>query len=465
MAQAMAPVGTLRQRLGLFVTLSVVLLLTLRYNRAASSTLSPTSIVTGPLHQIPQELELSSPASPFVAFPLARVCGETTFVPGLVFICDNNSGGPGNIRNYILTCLRYAIEAGSTALIMPRIRSRSASDLANIHLGHRDFGYLFDAKHFRAGLAAACPQLTVYDRLEDVPHVMEKVEREGLYGVDKMIERITPRQDFGSRAGCDQRDLNRHTDRFGQRFRDWLNVSTTERHLEKISIESPRLIRLNWGVLWDWEVLRDGPEFVATFGGLLRFDKDLLELARAVIAALKREARALHSNEEALQQGFLGVHLRTEEDALNEWPSFETQADAYMEEAEKQGYRGRIAYLASGSKTESQKFQDRAWTQAQIYVRTKYDLLEAYDAVRLKQLSWDQQAVVDFAVLLAADYFLGVSPSSFSINIALKRHLRTGGLYARPWRVGGAGDGLSHLVGTFKKYWDDWLFMYDGMWP
>lgn len=74
---------------------------------------------------------------------------------------------------------------------------------------------------------------------------------------------------------------------------------------------------------------------------------------------------------------------------------------------------------------------------------------------------------MDFVVLLHADWFVGASPSSFSINVALKRHLGGGeGLHTRPWRVGSEeGDGRSWLVGRYGNYWEDWLFMYDSLWP
>lgn len=467
MAQLYTPIGTLRQRIGLvLVLILLVLILASRFD-TFSPVASHTSItiISQPAHQIPSTIDLSSPTAPFIAYPLARVCLETAFVPGLVFICDNNSGGPGNIRNYILTCLRYAIEAGSTVLVLPRIRSRSASDLSNIHLGHKEFGYMFNTAHFRRGLAAACPHIRTYDRLEDVTNVLEKVQREGLYDVEKMIERITPRQDFGSRAGCDQRDLNRHTDRFGVRFRRWLNTSAVERGLPEISMQSPRLMRLVWGVLWDWEVLRDGPEFVATFGGLLRFNEELLGLGSAVAKALTREVHALRVETGNHHESFLGIHLRTEEDALKQWPSFEMQAAGYMAQADRHAFRGGMAYLASGSESEVERFKDYAQAQLQLQIRTKHDMLGKEDLRKLARLSWDQQAAVDFVVLLAADHFVGVSPSSFSINVALKRHLQMDGLHTRPWKAGGLGDGRSWLVGIHHNYWDDWLFMYDGMWP
>ncbi|KAI0125615.1 hypothetical protein BJ170DRAFT_439910 [Xylariales sp. AK1849] len=465
MAQVRMHIGTLRQRMSLLVV--VVFLLTLTWNRwrhlYTQSTQSTSIITTPPQYHYP-DLDLSSPRAPFISWPLARVCAETTFVPGLVFICDNNSGGPGNIRNYILTCLRYAIDAGSASLILPRIRSRSVDDLSNIFRKYAEFEYMFDESHFRAGMAAACPQITIYAEIGDVPHVMEKVAQEGLPDVEKMIELITPKS-YGRRGGCDQRDQNRHTDRFGDSFRNWLNESAVERGFREIIEESPRLIRLQWGVLWDWVVMRDGPEFVATFGGLLRLRENVLALGEDVLRALQREAGAVPAREGRAKESFLGLHLRTEKDALEQWPSYDVQASGYMKEAERRGFRGGVVYLASGSETEAGRFADDAQSSLQIQVRTKYDILKGQELEALKSLSWDQQALVDFVVLLGADYFVGVSPSSFSINVALKRHLKTFGLHTRPWKVGGQGDGRSRIVGSYEQYWEDWLFMYDGMWP
>ncbi|KAJ8128980.1 hypothetical protein O1611_g4648 [Lasiodiplodia mahajangana] len=160
---------------------------------------------------------------------------------------------------------------------------------------------------------------------------------------------------------------------------------------------------------------------------------------------------------------FLGVHLRTEEDALSQWPTYENQSKGYLYKAEKQGFRGGVAYLASGSQRETQRFSEDAQAHLDLNVKSKYDLVQGHQLEKLKSLSWDQQALVDFAVLLRSDYFVGVSPSSFSINVALKRHLRKEGLYTRPWKVGGS-DKRSWLVGWYSSYWNDWVFMFDGMW-
>ncbi|KAK8089004.1 hypothetical protein PG997_003965 [Apiospora hydei] len=437
-------------------------------------------------------LDLSSPRAPFVAWPLKRLCDEqaaaaNAFVPGLVFQCDNNSGGPGNIRNYILTCIRYAIEAGASGLVMPRIATRSPTNLAGLRAWSQPLGYMFDEAHFRMALGAACPQIELYETLEDVPRHgrpataqtggSSSMGDDGLATRDdgaatgagakpksqKSYEEIRPK-DFGARGGCDRRDQNRHAHRFGPRFHKWLNESAVERGLGPARRENPRVVRLAWGVVWDWIARADGPEFLATFGGLLKVREDVMALGERVVEAIRREAKDVATSKKNKKR-FLGIHLRTESDALENWPSYDLQVGGYLAVAESLGYRETVAYLATGNQTEASKFAAAAASRLQMAVRTKASLLQGKDLEALKRLSWDQQALVDFVVLLESDYFVGVSPSSFSINVALKRHLRTDDVHTRAWRVGGSGDGLSWLTGNYEKYWDDWLFMFDGMWP
>ncbi|KKY37397.1 putative alternative oxidase [Diaporthe ampelina] len=439
----------------------------------------PCSSTFGHHHQSNgTDLDLSAPDAPFVAWPLARVCSENKrWTPGLVFICDNNSGGIGNIRNFILTCLRYAIEAGAAGLALPTIQSRSAAKLADLFVGDRlPFAYFFDEAHFRRGLAEACPQITVYaDDLHDVPGL----DPEDLHGGRVRPEQITPSH-FGLRGGCDVRDLNRHGGLFGERFHASLRESEEEQQQRpgpaSASRPRPRLVRMNWGVQWNWPVLQDGPEFAASFGGLLRFRDDILSLGERTADAMQKLASSSSSTPDGDGRGFfVGIHLRTESDALRTWPSFGNQTAAYLSRV------GRLdrqppghAYLATGNATEAARLAALAEAQQGLRVVTKHELLRlsggggADDELlrQLDALSWDQQALVDFVVLLRCGFFLGVSPSSFSMNVALKRHLREDGLLTRPWRIGdGEGDGRSWLVGRYDSYWEDWLFMYDSLWP
>lgn len=104
MAQARYPIGTLRQRATL-VFMVAFILFALWTHRPSLGAPSPSPhVITGSSHHPASLVDLSAARAPFVAWPLARLCAETdaagSFVPGLVFLCDNNSGGPGNIRNY-----------------------------------------------------------------------------------------------------------------------------------------------------------------------------------------------------------------------------------------------------------------------------------------------------------------------------------------------------------------------------
>lgn len=326
---------------------------------------------------------------------------------------------------------------------------------------------MFSEAHFRTAMGDACPHISLFgdgDGLTAIPGVAAKAARERL-APERMVRRVTPKHFGGARAGCDVRDPNRHTDRFGDAFREWMGARAAEFGLAPTSWEEPFLVRLSWGVLWDWPVLRDGPELAASFGGLLRIREDVLDIADRVVVAVRELAAAAGpvAKTEDDNNKFLGIHLRTEEDALSQWPTYENQSKGYLREAETQGFRDGVAYLASGSESETRRFSEDARAHLGLQVKSKYTLLRGQELERLKSLSWDQQALVDFAVLLESDYFVGVSPSSFSINVALKRHLRKEGLYTRPWKVG-TGDKRSWLVGRYFSYWDDWLFMFDGMW-
>ncbi|TGJ85866.1 hypothetical protein E0Z10_g2876 [Xylaria hypoxylon] len=422
--------------------------------------------------------DLSSARAPFISWPLRRLCTEQVEsrspVPGLVFLCDNNSGGPGNIRNYILTCVRYAIEAGATGLQIPRIRTRSTSNKGNLFEEYQPFSYMFSETHFRNAMAEACPHISLFPSegssggLDAIPGVAAKAARENL-PPERMVRQITPKEFGGTRGGCDSRDPNRHTDRFGLAFREWMRGIAADLGLRPTNWENPMLVRLSWGVLWDWPIIRDGPELAATFGGLLRIREDILELADRVAQSMKELATSVAESRSGGDGSgsnglFLGVHLRTEEDALSQWPTYENQSKGYLYKAEKQGFRSGVAYLASGSEKETRRFGEDARVYLDLTVKSKYDLVHGQELKKLKLLSWDQQALVDFVVLLKSDYFVGVSPSSFSINVALKRHLQKEGLHTRPWKVG-ASDERSWLVGWYLSYWDDWLFMFDGMWP
>ncbi len=388
-------------------------------------------------------------SGPYVGWPLQRVCNETTFLPGLVYVCDNNSGGIGNIRNFILTCIRYGIDAGATGIILPRIQQRSEDNLANIFTtGFKDFDYFFDEEHFRNAFTTFCPQVTIFDEEEEVPNIASK----------KALREFYPKELNADTDGCDGRGINRHLDHFRPRHDKWMLRMAGYMP----SFDQPITVRFKWATFFEWPIFRDGPEFAATFGDLLRIRKDIQELAAITLAEMSRFVGVEPDpKRQAFNAPFLGAHLRTESDALGFWPDYKQQSEGYMEQA---GLRNlKHVYLACGNLTEAHRFADDAFRSMQLNVTSKLDLLKGEDLKRLTDLSWDQQALVDFLVLQKSTHFTGCSFSSFTMNIAFKRHLMTDGLMTRQWRS--PGDSFSTMVGRWDHWYGDWVFMYECMWP
>ncbi|EPQ67235.1 Bgt-1145 [Blumeria graminis f. sp. tritici] len=382
---------------------------------------------------------------PYVGWPLQRLCNEVKQTPGLVFLCDNNSGGVGNIRNFILTCIRYAIEAGASGIVMPKIQRRSAEDLSDLFSkGFQPFYYFFDQQHFKYAMSTYCPQVTVYDQVTDIPNVEFVRSLTGFY--PKNLNK-----DFD---GCDERGVNRHLDFFREKFDAWIRNTN-----QTLNAQHPTTVRFKWATFFEWPIYRDGPEFANTFGDLLRIRPDIQHMAAATIRELSA-AMGVPPNPSAIEIPFLGAHLRTEKDALSIWPKFNQQTDGYLEQAIK-GKHTHI-YLACGNTTEVDRFAERA-SHKNITVLAKNDLLKGDDFAALQALTWDQQALVDYLVLQKSSFFTGCSFSSFTMNIAVKRHTMTSGIHSRQWRS--PGDQYSWLVGNFESWYGDWMFMLECMWP
>lgn len=383
----------------------------------------------------------------YVGWPLQRVCEEAQWSPGLTFVCDNNSGGIGNIKNFILTCIRYAIDAGATQLIMPRIQKRSQEHLGKLFTTtYQPFEYFFDREHFLQSMQTSCPQIKIFNTLEEIPNAAKLLKIEEFFPKDL-------NDDYDRR---DKRGANKHLDMFHTEFHKWLNMSRRDP-----SAEEPISIRMKWPTFFEWPIYRDGPEFAATFGEILRMRKDVQELAAKTLAEMSRFT-GTEPTPPTLNAPFLGVHLRTESDALVSWPDFWTQSEGYLKQAEVQGLQH--AYLACGDENEANHFTDKALNRTTpLRVATKMTLLQGEDLTRLKSLSWDQQALVDFLVLTKSTHFTGCSFSSFTMNVAFRRHLMTDGIKTRQWK--NPGDQFSTLVGRFDSWFSDWMFMYECMWP
>ncbi|KAK1585186.1 uncharacterized protein LY79DRAFT_591707 [Colletotrichum navitas] len=284
----------------------------------------------------------------------------------VVFTCDNSVGEIVDTRNSILNCVRYAIPAGGS-LVMPRIIVRKGSGKG------KHVGYTFDADHFIKSLRLSCPLLRLYDDVE------EKIPSTGI----------------------------QHPNRWRGQLYDWLGQVQTD--------VSPTG-RPNYG------------------GHILKFRPDARELAtKALLQMAKISGSKLTQPEGDAapskpgtyagtipENAYLGIYLQEGKDSEETRTLFaETKQTAdYLEQAVDAGLS--LVYIANGDATQVKSLKSEAKAKS-ITVVTKQDFLGNKNG--LENLQRDQQALVDFLVLLSASHFSGAACSSFSWNVALKRHL------------------------------------------
>lgn len=114
---------------------------------------------------------------------IREMCDDQEWDSSLVFSCNGAIGGigtthpyrdnilysseAGNIKQQILLCIRYAIDAGA-GLMLPTISLRSEDNLSELESGTASLDYLFDQDRFLFRLHNACPRMTVYKDLDEL---------------------------------------------------------------------------------------------------------------------------------------------------------------------------------------------------------------------------------------------------------------------------------------------------------
>jgi hypothetical protein len=302
-----------------------------------------------------------------------------------------------------------------TSLIIPEITARDEDLIGLTHGKHLPFTYMFDLDFFRESMAFACPQMRL------VTHETELggknlIKTDELYPKDLGGEVDPP-------SGC-----LKSTKEWRSKFDDWLSPYQPA---DGLSSASPVLVLLREDLpsLFDWPVVDDSSAFIVSYGRILRFDAAILRLAGTVFYALnKLYSLNLSPNVTGIPEKhkFYGAHLRTDADAVaSGFASYDEQSTTYLNAAEEN--RASLVYLASGSSADIEHFVKDA-AERNIGVATKYSLLESskeYSSAlkQLKGLRWDQQALIDYVLLLRSSHFGGTYASSFSWNIAFLRHV------------------------------------------
>ena len=329
----------------------------------------------------------------------------------------------GNVKNAFLNSLRFAIEAGGegtlielvynastnvtdiriAGYVMPRMFHRDPCDVKVTHTGNlRDFSYLFDRAYFKSSLKAACPMMTIYDDFSGL----------GRYSWAAGAVHLAP-----SSLGEIVRDYwLAHPYEWRSKFDSWL-----ETEVGSPSAEEPVPITLDHAFLL-WPILSDPPALVRTFGRVLRPPPRIRRLAARILYALSTTYDiAINPKVGITTSSYFGVHLRTAADAAAVgWAGYNQQASAALTAASAANFS--LIYAASGDPEHMAQLSKEARDQYGIVMTAKSELLHGEDLEELTAMSWDQQALVDYEMLLKSSFFAGLQSSSFSYSIAVKRH-------------------------------------------
>ncbi|EFQ31689.1 hypothetical protein CGRA01v4_04690 [Colletotrichum graminicola] len=352
----------------------------------------------------------------------------------VVFTCDNSVGEIIDIRNSILNCIRYAILAGGS-LVMPRITVLKGSGTrTDKQTGERKhMGYMFDADHFIKSLRLSCPQLRLYDDVEEVYKALgpPRTWSLGLFPESLIDEEKIPSIGI------------QHPNRWRGQLYDWLGQVHTDVSPTGRPSYGPFIVDLGRSYL-TFPIYNDGEPFAQAFGDILKFRSDARELAtKALLQMAKISGSKLTQPEGDAapskpgtyagtipEHAYLGIYLQEGKDSEEtRTPFAEAKRTAdYLQQAVNAGLS--LVYIANGDATQVKTFKSEAKAKS-ITVVTKQDLLGNKDG--LENLQGDQQALVDFLVLLSASHFSGAACSSFSWNVALKRHLLVQGPERKHW--------------------------------
>ncbi|KAL3426641.1 hypothetical protein PVAG01_00150 [Phlyctema vagabunda] len=331
------------------------------------------------------------------------VCNSKKWTDGLVIECKAPEAGIATVRNVYLNCVRYAIEAGG-GFILPEVMTRGQILNDNFPRKQIPMAYLFDTDHFITSMTRSCPQMHIYSSLGDL---WDKPSA----GVDHSLnpQDIAGELKHGS--------ILAKPEEWRAKFDKYLN-GTTE---YKVSSELPVRIALSTPHL-QFPLSYDKAEFVANLGRVFRFRHDVRRLAATVLYALNEKYKLNIDPEAGIEaEKYYGGHVQPIDEG---WTSYDDQTKNYVAAASEQ--KLKVLYLATGSETTLDKFNLKA-TEYNLTTETKTTLLAGpeYAAERSEMglLTWDQQALIDYEILLRSSRFGGLKESIFSWNVAMRRHV------------------------------------------
>ncbi|CCF43124.1 hypothetical protein CH063_12917 [Colletotrichum higginsianum] len=319
-------------------------------------------------------------------------------------------------------------KAGRVSIKLPRIARRNANDVTDFRTSdHVDLDYLIDDRRFLRILGKHCPNLVVHPAGYDDARI-------------RHLPSISPLNDLQLESFSEPDmppvfAVPTHPELWPAALDKWLESATEGK---PPSAESPVLMGLH-SIMFLWPTSHDPPSVVRHFSELVRPRDEVRLLAAAALQRMQQQFNvhiSFRTSDEprARDNAFIGVHLRVEKDSIDyKWISYEDQFN-YLDQRlrERKGNATHppdktlpdtektVLYVASGDAAGIARF---AKDVAPITVVTKNDLLPegTFAGASLRNMTWDQQALVDMLILEHSGYFIGVRDSTFSWHLTLRR--------------------------------------------
>lgn len=210
------------------------------------------------------------------------------------------------------------------------------------------------------------------------------------------------------------------------------------------NLEQPVIIRLSHKHLFQWPIHLDGTDFLNSFGRLIRFKGETRAMASVIVSRLLHNTSSLAIAQSVYPTtGYMGIHIRSETDVPKHWPQFEEQAVAALKVAELSKFK--YIYLATGQESAFKQLEDMA-KPFNITIQSKYSMLTSQEIGWLEEFSFDQMAEVDYLVLLLSEKFVGSGYSSFSAQLAVRRHIFIDSSDTHPFSSANSEDEISKLI-------------------
>jgi hypothetical protein len=333
------------------------------------------------------------------ADPLKALCDNTKWTPGLWLQCTTYAGqnktaihgGLNNARNRVQTCIRLAIDSGSGLIIPPIAMHRGgnqqlATDFSS-QTSECPEAY-WDISYMAAELQQRCPQLEL--RFCGNVSGINTIVPTDLRGYDGTVY---------------------HNGKFGEM------IASTLKSVEIQTIDPAHPVAVSFGdsyIAWNYTESNESLLRKSLFK-ILPHNSDLLRFSQQILQSPE------------LSQGFIAVHLRGERDWPKVFGNVDQQMDAYIEEIERvnETQDMKIVYVSCGWKEAIGWFRGNLETRAPgVYtVHDKWSLSKdsSEKMAKLEALRFDEMAIVEYQVLLAADYWYGVLYSTMSHLVAYAR--------------------------------------------